>query len=154
MLNIKKVVEFAVELTKEEFEKHSLDYTEYLEVEEDYLDWYDSFSSMIDFYALMSRIASNFPEVEFVLCVFPSSDHSWTEFEWVDGKWIQRWSNSEFCASEDKASMELNKKASFWAQRCSEISQNEFGELFGDDMPSRLSDQDPEDKSEDDYLPF
>ena len=50
--------------------------------------------------------------------------------------------------------MELNKKASFWAQRCSEISQNEFGELFGDDMPSRLSDQDPEDKSEDDYLPF
>ena len=28
----------------------------------------------------------------------------------------------EFCASDDKASMELNKKASFWAQRCSEIS--------------------------------
>lgn len=152
--DIKKVVEFAVELTKEEFEKHSLDYTEYLEVEEDYLDWYDCFSGMIDFDALMSRIASNFPEVEFVLCVFPSSDPSWTEFEWVDGKWIQRWSNSEFCASEDKASMELNKKASFWAQRCSEISQNEFGELFGDDMPSCLSDQDPEDKSEDDYLPF
>ena len=47
--DIKKVVEFAVELTKEEFEKHSLDYTEYLEVEEDYLDWYDCFSGMIDF---------------------------------------------------------------------------------------------------------
>ena len=151
--DIKKVVDFAVELTKQEFEKHSLDYTEYLEVEEDYLDWYDCFSGMIDFDALMSRIASNFPEVEFVLCVFPSSDPSWSEFEWVDGKWIQTWSNSGFCAAEDIASMELNEEASFWAQRCSKINQKDFKSALEGDFCCPVA-REAEGDSEDDNLPF
>ena len=115
--DIKKVVNYAIESTKEEFQKHSIDYAEFVRVEDDYLDWCDCFSGMIDFDSLMCRIASNFPEIEFVLCLFPSSDPGWTEFEWIDGEWIKTWSNSEFCDADDEATGGYKEEKSFWGQR-------------------------------------
>ena len=97
----KTMVDFAVESTKVEFQKHGIDYTEYLTVEKDYLDWYDCFSGLIDFDSLLSGIASEFPQIEFVLCLFPSSDPGWIEFEWKDGRWVRIWSNSESCLDGD-----------------------------------------------------
>ena len=99
--DFKTMVDFAVESTKVEFQKHGIDYTEYLTVEKDYLDWYDCFSGLIDFDSLLSGIASEFPQIEFVLCLFPSSDPGWIEFEWKDGRWVRIWSNSESCLDGD-----------------------------------------------------
>ena len=99
--DFKTMVDFAVESTKVVFQKHGIDYTEYLTVEKDYLDWYDCFSGLIDFDSLLSGIASEFPQVEFVLCLFPSSDPGWIEFEWKDGRWVRIWSNSESCLDGD-----------------------------------------------------
>ena len=99
--DFKTMVDFAVESTKVEFQKHGIDYTEYLTVEKDYLDWYDCFSGLIDFDSLLSGIASEFPQIEFVLCLFPSSDSGWIEFEWKDGRWVRIWSNAESCIDGD-----------------------------------------------------
>ena len=110
-----KVIDFAAEVTKEVFLNLSMDYAEFWAAEEDYLEWYDCFSGMIDFNEMMDRIASYFPEIDFVLCVFPSSDPGWTEYEWKEGQWMQTWTSSEtFGEDADECDM----AGSFWAQRC------------------------------------
>ena len=86
--DLEKVSDYAIQLS---LEQHRSTYneeacSEWVSLDKDCIYWV-SIDTVFDFDGLFSKIALHFPEVEFVIIDFPSSDPSWTEFEWDGKEW-------------------------------------------------------------------